>query len=213
MRTKADISGHMRTNADSAKFPFRNFATRKSNLLKGDKRWQIVTKGDSAKFAFRNFAAWKRRWKWQTTSAQWPGCFCRKMCRSNTCKKLRKCAENNLRPQIYQNTDEQLFSARSAIFCCHWGSTFSGQVSAIEARDEAIFTKIKPLLYRYEKEAIDRKVTQSDIDWHKLTVTNFLFVTLQREKASFRKPTKTDKNWQKSTKPDNDKSSFRNFAP
>ena len=23
----------------------------------------------------------------QTTSAQWPGCFCKKMCRSNTCKK------------------------------------------------------------------------------------------------------------------------------
>jgi hypothetical protein len=41
--------------------------------------------------------------------------------------------------------DEQLFSA-SAIFCCHWGSTFSGQVSAIEARDEAIFTRIKRLI-------------------------------------------------------------------
>ena len=27
------------------------------------------------------------RWKWQTTSAQWSGCFCRKMCRSNTCRK------------------------------------------------------------------------------------------------------------------------------
>jgi hypothetical protein len=26
-------------------------------------------------------------------------------------------AQNNLRPQVYQNTDEQLFSARSAIFC------------------------------------------------------------------------------------------------
>ena len=27
MRTKADISGHMRTNADSAKILFRNFAS------------------------------------------------------------------------------------------------------------------------------------------------------------------------------------------
>ena len=35
--------------------------------------------------------------------------------------------------------DEQLFSA-SAIFCCHWGSTFSGQVSAIEARETRPFS-------------------------------------------------------------------------
>ena len=26
-------------------------------------------------------------WKWQTTSAQWPGCYCRKMSRPNTCRK------------------------------------------------------------------------------------------------------------------------------
>ena len=43
-------------------------------------------------------------------------------------------AKNKYRPEG--------FSARSAIFCCHWGSKFSGQVSAIGARDEAIFTKI-----------------------------------------------------------------------
>ena len=35
---KTDKLGQIRTNSDSAIFHFRNFAARKSNLLKGDKR-------------------------------------------------------------------------------------------------------------------------------------------------------------------------------
>ena len=45
------------------------------------------------------------------------------MCRSNTCKK------SHFVRKIYSATNKWygrgVFSARSAIFCCHWGSTFS----------------------------------------------------------------------------------------
>ena len=42
----------------------------------------------------------------QTTSAQWPGCFCKKMCRSNTCRKLHFVQKIHLDPD---NTDLLFF--------------------------------------------------------------------------------------------------------
>ena len=76
----------------------------------------------------------------QTTSAQWPGCFCKKMSRSNTCKKLRKCAKNpsghkqcitrfNLKP-LHDPKDflhEVQFSA--AIEAAHFPAVFEMQSS------------------------------------------------------------------------------------
>ena len=54
--------------------------------------------------------------------------------------------------------------------------------------------------------------TYADICGHMRTVPNFFSVTLQREKASFRKLTKTDKFGQIRTNSDNAKFAFRNFA-
>ena len=85
------------------------------------------------------------------TSAQWPGHSCRKMCRSNTCRKLRKCAENPSGPTSNYENARKMGKGQAIIFRDSdfllpiGGSTFSGQVSAIEARDEAIFTRIKRL--------------------------------------------------------------------
>jgi len=42
----------------------------------------------------------------QTTSAQWPGCFCKKMSRSNTCKKSHFVRKIFTAPD---NTDLQYF--------------------------------------------------------------------------------------------------------
>ena len=53
----------------------------------------------------------------QTTSAQWPGCFCKKMCRSNTCKKLHFVQKIN-GSKVLSQYRPKLFSA-TAIFCCH----------------------------------------------------------------------------------------------
>ena len=79
-----------------------------------------------------------------------PGC--RKMCRSNTCRKLRKCAENPSGPKSNYENARKMGTGQAIIFRtqCDFllpieSSTFSGQVSAIEARDEAIFTRIKRL--------------------------------------------------------------------
>ncbi len=53
----------------------------------------------------------------QTTSAQWLGCFCKKMCRSNTCKKSHFVRKINWSKTLSQYRPT-LFSA-TAIFCCH----------------------------------------------------------------------------------------------
>ena len=45
-RTNADISGHMRTNADSANFPFRNFASHISNVENKDS-YNKLKKGEN----------------------------------------------------------------------------------------------------------------------------------------------------------------------
>jgi hypothetical protein len=45
--------------------------------------------------------------KMQTTSAQWPDCFCKKMCRSNTCKKL--LCRKSIRTQIFSDSVEAYF--------------------------------------------------------------------------------------------------------
>ena len=48
----------------------------------------------------------------QTTSAQWPGCFCKKMSRSNTCKKLRKCAKNPFGPIYLMIRSRRIFCTK-----------------------------------------------------------------------------------------------------
>jgi len=50
-------------------------------------------------------------------------------------------AENSPRPYHYMPVCPNGFSARSAIFCCHWGSTFSGSRDrALSPQSPAIFT-------------------------------------------------------------------------
>ena len=78
-----------------------------------------------------------------------PGC--RKMSRSNTCIKLPfghkihpapdMVCEFALRPKTIEH-----YFMRQQFYVTYWRSQFSGQVSAIGARDEAIFTKISMIV-------------------------------------------------------------------
>jgi hypothetical protein len=74
------------------------------------------------------------------TSAQWPGHFCRKMCCLNGSKKLHFVQKIRPAPSISKYGQAIIFRTQCDFLLTIEVSTFSGQVSAIEARDAAIFT-------------------------------------------------------------------------
>ena len=75
------------------------FQKRKRSLIFRDRKKPKAEKQKSLCLTIQNIETSRR--KLQTTSAQWPGCFCKQMSRSNTCRKLRKCAKNPSGPDSY----------------------------------------------------------------------------------------------------------------
>ena len=121
--------------------PCHTFQREKDFISWSRKRAEAQKKTSHHTWPYENIET--SRQKWQTTSAQWPGHFCRKMSRSNTCRKLRKCAENPSGPKYIRIRTSFIFRTQCDFLLTIEVSTFSDQVSAIEARDAAIFTRIK----------------------------------------------------------------------
>ena len=72
----------------------------------------------------------------QTTSAQWPGCFCKKMSRSNTCRKSHFVRKIHPASEILTNYDFLRKQFSAAIEAAH----FPADGTAIDACAAAIFT-------------------------------------------------------------------------